>query len=291
MSKQFYLCFGAVFIFLQVISAQEDIRVMSFNIRLDVESDGENRWELRKGKVAGLMNYHEADFIGGQEVLQHQLNYLLNNLENYASIGVGRDDGREEGEYSCIFYKKEKFTLLQSSTFWLSPWPDSVSFGWGAACRRICTYGLFRSNKTGQQFWVFNTHLDHISANARLESARLIVRRIGELNTGGLPVVLTGDFNSRPEDEPCRYILQYLRNARTVSEMVYGEADTWNGFKFSSRPEGCIDYVFISANPEIRVRKFATITDSYALKYPSDHFPVMATISIEPLLLKIKNKP
>ncbi|HMI78382.1 MAG TPA: endonuclease/exonuclease/phosphatase family protein, partial [Ferruginibacter sp.] len=113
--------------------SQQEIKIMSYNIRLDVASDGENRWDLRKDKVAGLMNYYEADFIGAQEVQHHQLKYLLENLNGYSHIGVGRDDGKEKGEYSCIFYNNEKFKVIQQSTFWLSPTPDSVSFGWNAA--------------------------------------------------------------------------------------------------------------------------------------------------------------
>ena len=158
--------------------AQQQIKVMSYNIRLDVASDGENRWDARKDKVAGLMNYYEADFIGGQEVQHHQLQYLLTQLTKYNYIGVGRDDGKEAGEYSCIFYNKEKFTVMQQATFWLSQTPDSVSFGWNAAYRRVCTYGLFQSKKTKQMLWVFNTHFDHIGDTARLESAKLIREQI-----------------------------------------------------------------------------------------------------------------
>lgn len=261
--------------------AQPEIKVMSFNIRLDVASDGENRWDLRKEKVASLMNYYEADFIGSQEVQHHQLQYLLKHLGGYSHIGVARDDGKEEGEYSCIFFKKDKFTVLKQSTFWLSPTPDSVSFGWGAACRRVCTYGLFRSNQSGQRFWVLNTHFDHISKEARLESAKLIIQKVQELNNAGLPVILTGDFNSRPDDEPSQYILRHMLNSRAVSKLVYGGPDTWNAFKFSAKPDGCIDYIFVSDHKKLRVMKFATLTDSYDMKYPSDHFPILATLKID----------
>lgn len=261
-------------------TAQTEIKVMSYNIRLDVASDGENRWDARKDKVAGLMNYYEADFIGGQEVQHHQLKYLSEKLNGYSYIGVGRDDGKEEGEYSCIFYRKDKFTLIRQSTFWLSPSPDSVSFGWDAACRRVCTYGLFKSKKTKQFFWVFNTHLDHMGKTARLESVKLIIKKITELNTNNYPVILSGDFNSRPEDEPSQYVMANMQNSRSISQQVYGSADTWNAFKFNEKPNGCIDYIFISHYNYITVSKFATLTDSYDMKYPSDHFPILATITI-----------
>lgn len=281
MINKFGFLLSVSFFYAGFIFAQTEVRVMSFNIRLDVASDGENRWDLRKDKVAGLMNYYEADFIGGQEVTHPQLQYLRQSLNRYDYIGVGRDDGREEGEYSCIFFRKDKFTPVQSSTFWLSPWPDSVSFGWNAACRRVCTYGLFKSIQTGELLWVFNTHFDHISGEARLESAKLIIRKIGELNKEGLPVVLSGDFNSRPDDPPSRYILEHMKNSRAISPIVWGGPDTWNAFKFNSKPDGCIDYIFVSDTPRIRIRKFATLTDSYEMKYPSDHFPVMATLILD----------
>lgn len=261
-------------------TAQTEIKVMSYNIRLDVASDGENRWDARKDKVAGLMNYYEADFIGGQEVQHHQLKYLSEKLNGYSYIGVGRDDGKEEGEYSCIFYKKDKFALIRQSTFWLSPSPDSVSFGWDAACRRVCSYGLFKSKKTKQFFWVFNTHLDHMGKTARLESVKLIIKKITELNTNNYPVILSGDFNSRPEDEPSQYVMANMQNSRSISQQVYGSADTWNAFKFNEKPNGCIDYIFLSHYKYITVSKFATLTDSYDMKYPSDHFPILATITI-----------
>lgn len=258
----------------------QELKIMSYNIRLDVASDGENRWELRKDKVAGLMNYYEADFIGAQEVQHHQLQYLLQQLKEYAYIGVGRDDGEEDGEYSCIFYKKNKFEPIKQSTFWLSATCDSVSFGWDAACRRVCTYGLFREKATQKIFWVFNTHLDHVGQTARIESVKLITKKINELNTKNYPVIFMGDLNSRPEDAPVQHLNTVLQNTRTNSIQAYGPADTWNAFKFNTRPNGCIDYIFTSGGKQVNVLKFATITDSYDMKYPSDHFPVMATIKL-----------
>lgn len=261
--------------------AQTEVKVMSYNIRLDVKSDGENWWEKRKEKVAGLLNYYEADFIGLQEVVHNQLLYLKDNLPGYSFTGVGRDDGKEAGEYSCIFYRKDKYTLIQQSTFWLSPTPEVPSKGWDAALNRVCSYGLFKDKKTKQLLWVFNTHFDHMGKLARLESAKLIIKKINELNTKSYPVIVSGDFNSKPEDEPSQYMMANMQNSRSISKMVYGAADTWNGFKFSEKPNGCIDYIFVSTYKNISVSKFATITDSYDMKYPSDHLPVMATIKIK----------
>jgi endonuclease/exonuclease/phosphatase family metal-dependent hydrolase len=262
--------------------AQQEIKVMSFNIRLDVASDSENRWDARKEKVAGVMNYYEADFIGCQEVQHHQLQFLKTKMTDYNNIGVGRDDGKEAGEYSCIFFNKEKYKAIQQSTFWLSQTPDSVSMGWDAVCNRVCTYGLFQSIKTKQLFWVFNTHFDHVGKTARTESAKLIIDRIRQLNSKNFPLIFMGDLNSRPEDENVKYIKTFVENARDVSEQpAYGPADTWNGFQFDKKPEGCIDYIFITKNKKMKVQKFATITDSYDQKYPSDHLPILATIIIK----------
>lgn len=278
------LCFLLLPVLLHTIAyPQQQIKVMSYNIRLDVASDGDNRWDARKDKVAGLMSYYEADFIGSQEVQHHQLQYLLSQLTKYNYIGVGRDDGKEAGEYSCIFYNKEKFEVIQQSTFWLSQTPDSVSMGWDAAYMRVCTYGLFKIKKTGKLLWVFNTHLDNEGATARLEGIKLITERILKLNKEkNYPVILSGDFNSLPEDAPVKYAGNLLQNTRSISkEKPYGPADTWEAFEFNKKPDGCIDYIFVSKDKRWAVKKFATITDSYDMKYPSDHFPILATIELK----------
>lgn len=259
---------------------QLQVTAMSYNIRLDAASDGENRWDLRKDRVAGLMNYYGADFIGAQEVLHHQLTYLAQNLHGYHYIGVGRDDGKQKGEYSCIFYNSRQFALVSQATFWLSPTPAVPSKGWDAALNRVCTYGLFKHKKTKQMIWVFNTHFDHIGKQARSEAAKLIIEKIAAVNLKQYPVIVTGDLNLKPEEAPVQYMSEHLQNTRTVSKLVYGNADTWNGFQFNEQPQGTIDYVFTNRHPKISVSKFATLTDSYNRKYPSDHFPVMATLQV-----------
>lgn len=268
-------------LFGNTLQAQIEVKAMSYNIRLNTDSDGENRWELRKEKLATLINYYNADFVGTQEVMHSQLVYLQQHLSTYNFIGAGRDDGKEAGEYSALFYKKEVYDLKSSGTFWLSPTPDTPSKGWDAALNRVCSYGLFRHKKTKQYVWVFNTHFDHVGIIARVEAAKLIIQKIKSLNTNNYPVILTGDFNVRPEEAPIATLTGTLVNSRTVSEIVHNNADTWNGFKFNEEPAGCIDYVFISKDPRIIVKKFITITDSYNKKYYSDHFPVMATLLLK----------
>lgn len=134
--------------------------------------------------------------------------------------------------------------------------------------------------KKKQNFWVFNTHFDHVGKTARLESSKLIVEQINKLNTKNYPVILTGDFNSRPEEAPAQFLLSKMQNTRNISSLVYGDAPTFNAFKFKEKLENCIDYIFTSNNEKISVTKFATLTDSYDLKYPSDHLPILATIII-----------
>lgn len=277
--KRLFFSIAVCILFQVTVFAQTNAVVMTYNIRLNVKSDGENWWENRKDKVAALMNYYEADFIGAQEVQQEQLEYLLNTLPHYSSVGVGRDDGKTAGEYSCILYNNKKYKPVQQSTFWLSQTPDKVSMGWNAVCNRVCTYGLFEHIKTKKKLWVINTHFDHVGDTARIESAKLIIERIKELTAKqNYPVVFTGDLNAQPTDEPVQYISKHLNNTRMISAMApYGPAATWNAFKFGEVPKGWIDHVFVSKS--ISVQKYAVLTDSYDKKYPSDHFPVLVHIT------------
>ena len=260
------------------VFGQVEIKAMSYNIRLDVKSDGENQWDKRKERVATLLNYYEADFIGLQEVLHHQKEYLTASLTKYSVTGVGRDDGKEAGEYSCIYYRNDKYQILETATFWLSTTPELPSKGWDAALNRVCTYGLFKNRKTKQKIWVFNTHFDHVGKTARLESAKLIFQKINTINQRGYPVILTGDFNSKPEEAPAQYLQSVMQNSREKSVVVHGNSDTWNAFHFNEKPNGCIDYIFLNSSNKFIPLKFATITDSYDMKYISDHFPILATI-------------
>ena len=260
--------------------ATAQVSVMSYNIRYATESDGENAWSQRKDYLAKQVAFYEPGILGVQEALQEQLEYLDEELEDYKWFGEGRD-GKNKGEFSAIFYNTQKFEVLDMGTFWLSETPHRISIGWDAALNRICTYGLFREKASGKEFYVFNTHFDHLGEVARLRSAELIVEKIKNINAENLPVVLMGDFNLEPASSALAPILGYLNDAKAVaSEVAYGPEGTFNGFKFHEPVTKRIDYVFTS-HEGIEVLKHGVLSDSKDLKYPSDHFPVLVVLRLE----------
>lgn len=198
---------------------------------------------------------------------------------------MGRDDGKTGGEYSPILYDTSRFKLVRQGTFWLSERPDTVSRGWDAACNRVCTWGLFKvpnystESKPGNPYvFVFNTHFDHMGDTARKKSAELILRKIRELNPNRHATIVMGDFNSEPGQPAIQTLETMLFETRNQSEEVLGNADTWNAFRFQEKPKGWIDHIFTYPKDRFLVRKYATLTDSYDLKYPSDHFPVLVEL-------------
>ncbi|SMO40578.1 beta-glucosidase [Saccharicrinis carchari] len=255
----------------------QDVSVMTYNIRLDIASDGENAWSNRKDFLLSQIQFHAPDFLGTQEGRPNQIADMKETLKGYDYIGHGRDGGNK-GEYSAIFYKKAKFRLEEDGTFWLSETPEKFSKGWDAAYPRICTYGLFTDVKTSQKIWVFNTHLDHVGQEARLQGMKLIQQKIAEINSHGYPVILTGDFNVEPNNLLIEKLSEQMLNTETVAELTHGPKGTFNAFKFNAPVTRTIDYIFISQNNGLKVKKYAVLSDSENLRYPSDHFPVYAEI-------------
>lgn len=255
------------------LSYCQTLKVMTYNIRLDLASDGENRWDNRKEMLVGQVLFYEPDFMGVQEALYNQMDYLDKNLPACDFIGVGRDDGKQQGEYSAIFYNKAKFDVLEHHTFWLSETPDKPSKGWDAAYNRVCTYGLFRDKETKQKLWVFNTHFDHVGNVARVESAKLILKKIKEVNKQNLSVVLTGDFNLEEGSESIKLISAEMNDAKKSAKQVFGPMGTFNAFEFSKPVTKRIDYIFTKG---ITVTNYAVLSDSDYCRYPSDHLPVYA---------------
>lgn len=251
------------------------INVMSYNIRYNNTQDGENAWPNRKDNVKALVKFHDADILCVQEALALQVDQLTENT-NYDRVGVGRTDGKREGEFSAIYFDKTRFTKKDGGTFWLSETPDKPSKGWDAAILRVCTWVKLHDKWNKKDFIVFNTHYDHVGVQARIESAKLIKKKIMEI-APTLPVILTGDLNVTPETEAVATIKTFLTDTKEVTiEPAYGPEGTFNGFKFNAALKERIDYIFI--NKGFNVQKFGVLTDSKGLKYPSDHLPILARL-------------
>ncbi len=267
-------------IVIQTMRSQETTTLMTYNIKLDYPKEGENSWVERKDFMIGQIKFYEPDIFGVQEAMPNQMKDMDTMLDNYNFVGVGRDDGKDEGEYSAVFYNKNKFNIIESSTFWLSQTPEKVSMGWDAVCNRVCTYALFEDKISKKRFWVFNTHFDHVGTVARYESSQLIIKKIKELNIENYPVALMGDFNLEETNESIQYILKHLNDSKAVSKSgVFGPNGTFNNFEFHKPVTHRIDYIFVSSNT-IDVNKYAVLSDSKDCKYPSDHLPVYIEISI-----------
>lgn len=258
-----------------IINSQE-LSVMSYNIKLDYPKEGENSWSNRKPFFINQIKFNAPDVFGVQEAMPNQMKDMDSLLPQYSFVGVGRDDGKDEGEYSAIFYKKEKLNVLKSSTFWLSETPDEVSMGWDAVCNRICTYALFENKTTGKKFWMFNTHFDHVGVEARKNSATLIIQKIKDINTENLPVILSGDFNMEDTHENIGFIEQHLQDSKAIANLVFGPTGTFNNFEFDKPVTRRIDFIFV--NEGITVKKYAVLSDSWDCKYPSDHLPVFVKV-------------
>jgi len=273
------------------VQAQDPIQVMSFNIRYNNPDDGINAWPLRKDHVAEMIGKrYSVDLVGLQEVLKDQLDDLAERLPEHAWIGVGRDDGKEAGEFCPIFYRKDRLELLENGTFWLSETPDIPGkMGWDAACNRIVTWGKFSDRKDGRQIYHFNTHFDHRGNQARLESAKLLWQKISTI-TENVPTVVTGDFNTRESSLPYGILTgkesvagtdSDLKDARYISVSGHdGPTSTTTNWNEYGPPETKIDYIFVRNG--ITVLKHRVLTDRFDDRYPSDHLPVLTEIRLPP---------
>lgn len=269
-------------IFCTTISGQK-LKLITYNIRLDIASDGENSWFNRKEYLCSQLAFYEPDVFGIQEALPNQVIDISTMLTKYNYVGIGRD-GIGKGESSNLFFKKDRFKVLEQNTFWLSETPEIISKGWDGALNRICTYVLLTDKKTKHTFWVFNTHLDHIGVLARTNSISLILSKISELNTKNYPVIFMGDFNSEPTEERIVNLKKIMIDSQDVSEQKpLGPEGTFNGFKHNEAVTKRIDYIFLSKESNLKVKKYAILSDSKNLKYPSDHLPVYVEISLNKL--------
>ncbi len=253
-----------------------EVVIATYNIRYANPNDGKDVWKNRRETVVKYLA--DKDIFGLQEVTASQYEYLRENLSDFATYGVGRDDGERGGEHSPIFYRKERFEPLRRGTFWLSEQPEEVGeSGWDAALPRICTWMILRDRNSGQEFCVANTHFDHRGKVARDESAKLLAERSGEL-PAEMPVVLMGDFNCQPGSDPYQTLTATLSDARKVTQSPpRGPDSTWNGFR-AIEPQRIIDHVFVRNVDVVEFRVDDPKTQRG--RFGSDHLPVRITLRL-----------
>ncbi len=305
MKRILFVLLTFILVGVQVTKA-EKLTVASFNIRYHNSSDSiaGNGWKQRCPVICDLIRFNNFEIFGAQEVLHDQLLDLLAGLPEYGYIGVGRDDGKTQGEYAPIFYQKTKFTALESGHFWLSEITDRPNKGWDAALPRICTWAKMKDNQTGFEFFFFNLHMDHVGVEARKNSAKLVLKKITEM-CGDKPVILTGDFNV-DQNSPNYAVLEgssLLNDSYKTAKIRYALNGTFNNFKTDRLTDSRIDHIFVS--PTFTVERYGVLTDTYRTeipeskseksgnfpqevslkKYvartPSDHFPVKVVLSFD----------
>ena len=258
---------------------------MTYNIRLDLASDGDNAWPHRRSALTSLVAYYAPDLVGMQEVLLHQKQGVEADLPGYTFVGVARDDGKEKGEFSPLGFRHDRFALTGSGTFWLSPTPAIPGKGWDAAYPRVASWARLKDKASRRALLVVNTHFDHVGTTARLESARQIRRWIGNNRKAGETVVLMGDFNS-PADSPAHDAITdpapgqtRLHDTLTISRTPhFGPLGTFTAFKIEQVEASPIDHIFVSDG--VAVLRHATLTQQTGGKLPSDHYPVLADLCI-----------
>lgn len=254
---------------------KEVLKIATFNLRMDTPSDGENAWLHRKDMVNDLIRFYGFDLFGTQEGFTHQLNDIL-RLSDYRFIGVGRDDGKDAGEHCAIFYRSDRFKVLDQGDFWLSEHPEKPSRGWdGTCCNRICTWGKFEDLKNHKQFYFFNVHYEYEGDVARRESSNLMISRITSI-AGNQPVFLTGDFNAFPTEEPIRILNDsgFLNDSYKITkEAPFGPVCTYHGYDSTVKTEERLDYIWVTDS--IQIDKYGVLTNTLYGHTPSDHFPVM----------------
>lgn len=261
-----------------------DLNIMSYNIRYDNPEDSLNNWQYRKDVAAKIIKTKDIDILGTQEVLHNQLVDLQERLPEYTAIGVGREDGIEKGEYSALFYKKDRFLEVLSGYFWLSETPEVAgSKGWDGACERIATWVILKDKKTGKEVFAINTHLDHVGKIARQEGVTLLLTKAAELSKG-LPIIMTGDFNATPDSEVIKHVTntslkEHLINAKDIALEFSGTEWTFHDFgKIPVEKRDYIDYIFVSHT--IETDKFEVLPEKQDGVFLSDHVPVVAKIKV-----------
>lgn len=285
----------------------QNLYVGTYNIRNKNSYDSlqGNVWQVRSKVICDLINFEQPDIFGTQEALIGQIRDMLPLLDGYRYIGVAREDGHLSGEHSAIFYKVDRLQLIDSGNFWLSTTPHQPSKGWDAACVRICSWGEFKELSSGRHFFFFNLHMDHVGVEARRQGAQLVVRQIDSI-AHGLPAILTGDFNVDQTNEIYSIFTQqgHLTDSYEAAPLRLCENGTFNSFRSDLKTTSRIDHIFLTSH--FAVDRYGVLTlgywtprqsttsekghdapseiqfNSQTLRFPSDHYPVMARIHLLP---------
>ena len=264
---------GSFFVFNSCSNTYEKINIMTYNIRLDTETDGINMWDNRKEGIVSLIKEEDVDILGIQEALPDQIDYLSNQLKNYNYIGEGRNGGNS-GEYSAIYFKSEKISLKEEETFWLSETPRVPSIGWDAAINRIVTLGVFYIRNSKKELIVYNTHFDHIGKVAREKSAIMILNHITKNNYLDKSLVVMGDLNANTDEPPIKLLSEKLEDSFKMIPLK-DSIGTFNGFDINSKLSDRIDYVFTK---NIKIIDYRHIDKKLPNGlWPSDHLPILVT--------------
>ncbi|MBQ6163653.1 MAG: endonuclease/exonuclease/phosphatase family protein [Clostridia bacterium] len=248
---------------------------MSFNVLCAGNKLKKTYWTDRKFLVSDLIRKYRPDTFGLQEAHHRWMRHICNALPEYDYVGVGRDNGKRMGEFSPVFYLKDKYDVADSGTFWLSETPDKPSKGWDGACIRICSWAVLKEKATGKQFVHFNTHLDHVGPTAQREGAKLIAER--SLALKDLPAIMTGDFNVEPDSEAFKTVIDAgFEEARFASGKT-DEPKTFHDFeRREEKDRSIIDYIFVRNG--FQVKDYKVITEKPGGFLPSDHYPVIAEL-------------
>lgn len=263
-----------------------DLRVMSFNIRFGTANDGPNSWPHRTELVKQVIKDFNPDLLGGQEVMAFQGKFLREALPDYNYIGVGRADGKEGGELCPVMYRKDRFELLDSGTFWLSETPEVVgSKSWDSSLPRIATWAKLKDRRPGQMLLFCNTHFDHRGPEARLQSARLLQERLPKL-ADGAPIIVTGDFNCNEDSQPYKVLTKpeagqgvaFVDSYRVVHPERSDREVTYNGFKPVEQGSR-IDWILYSPQ-QLKPVEAAIVRTQIDGRLPSDHYPATAVLRL-----------
>jgi endonuclease/exonuclease/phosphatase family metal-dependent hydrolase len=272
--------FTALFALVCLHGWAQHLVVGTFNLRYDNPRDTGNLWVNRAPVASALIRFHQFDIFGTQEGLSNQLEDINNSLPEYQRYGLGRNDGKDGGEHSAIFFKKDRFELLKKGDFWLSETPDKPGLGWDATCcNRICSWVYLRDKQSNKKFYFFNAHFDHQGKIAREESSKLILKKMKEI-AGDARAIFTGDLNGDHNSTWYQRLAtsSYLTDCYSLAAHPYIFSASFNTFGKSLDKDGIIDHIFVTGKAD--VKRWGILTDSYRGKFPSDHFPVLAEITL-----------